>query len=215
MVFAEKIVAWNVGTTRPSSWSTCPRMALVAARTVKGTRSVPGELIGHADAGSQYTSITFTDDPPTRAPALDRFEGRCYDNAPMECAIEPVQDRVAPHHDLHPGPTAPSATSSTTPPAGSIWYNNRCLHSSLGYVSPAEARGSPLRDPHREPMRAAENLARFTTPRPVDGSQRSAPAVLVSLGAWSQPDTDRSITRAQRQSRASVAALKAAKADVS
>ena len=31
------------------------------------------------------------------------------------------------------------------------WYNNTRLHSTLGYISPAEYEGSPLRDP-REPQ---------------------------------------------------------------
>jgi transposase InsO family protein len=60
-VFAQKIVAWNVARPpRPSSVDVPLRMALWQ-RNREGRPVVPGELIGHADAGSHYTSITFTD----------------------------------------------------------------------------------------------------------------------------------------------------------
>jgi transposase InsO family protein len=49
---------------------------------------VPGQLIGHADAGSQYTAIRFTEhlDLEGIRPSIGSV-GDAFDNALMECVI--------------------------------------------------------------------------------------------------------------------------------
>lgn len=60
-VFAQKIVAWNAAPTKAVELVDVPLRMALWQRDRDGHPVVPGELIGHADAGSQYTSITFTD----------------------------------------------------------------------------------------------------------------------------------------------------------
>ena len=60
-VFAQKIVAWNIASTKVVELVDAPVRMALWQRGREGHPVVRGELIGHADAGSQYTSITFTD----------------------------------------------------------------------------------------------------------------------------------------------------------
>ena len=60
-VFAQKLVAWNASTSKVVDLVDVPLRIALWQRDRDGHAVVPGELIGHADAGSQYTSIAFTD----------------------------------------------------------------------------------------------------------------------------------------------------------
>ena len=60
-IFAQRIVAWNVAPTKAVELVDVPLRMAPWQRGREGNPVVPGELIGRADAGSQYTSITFTD----------------------------------------------------------------------------------------------------------------------------------------------------------
>lgn len=52
-VFAQKIVAWHVATTKVVELVDVPLRMALWQRDREGHPIVPGELIGHADAGSQ------------------------------------------------------------------------------------------------------------------------------------------------------------------
>jgi putative transposase len=52
-VFAQKIVAWNAATTKDTDLVMTPLRMAIWQRDRDGHPIVPGELIGHADAGSQ------------------------------------------------------------------------------------------------------------------------------------------------------------------
>ena len=127
---------------------------------------MPGQLIGHSDAGSQYTSIRFTEHLELEGirPSIGTV-GDAYDNALMETRHRAVQDRVHPHHRLPDRPvTRPSPTSSTPPPAGSTGTTTAGCTVASAYLTPIEYEASPLRDPQPRAatrMRAAENLGRF------------------------------------------------------
>lgn len=60
-VFAQKIVAWNVAATKAVELVDVPLRMALWQRDRERRPIVPGELIAHADAGSQYTSIRFTE----------------------------------------------------------------------------------------------------------------------------------------------------------
>ena len=60
-VFARRIVAWNADTAKDTDLVMAPLRMAIWQRDRDGHPIVPGELIGHADAGSQYTSIRFTE----------------------------------------------------------------------------------------------------------------------------------------------------------
>ena len=60
-VYAQRIVGWHASTTRTTDLVlTCLRMA-VWQREHDGHPVVPGKLIHHHDAGSQYTALRFTE----------------------------------------------------------------------------------------------------------------------------------------------------------
>ena len=131
--FAQKIVAWNVGSTKAVELVDAPLRMALWQREREGHPVVRGELIGHADAGSQYTSIAFTDhlaDEGIR-PSIGSVAD-AYDNALMECVIGLFKTEcVCAPRSSTPGPTEPCPTSSTPPPAGSTGTTSDACTASL------------------------------------------------------------------------------------
>lgn len=104
-VFAQKIVAWNVAATKAVELVDVPLRMAIWARERDGHPVVRDELIGHADAGSQYTSITFTDhltDEGIR-PSIGSVAD-AYDKRADGMRDRFVQDRMRAHHGLPPRP---------------------------------------------------------------------------------------------------------------
>lgn len=60
-VFAQKILAWHAATIRDADLVLTPLQMAIWARGREGHPIVPGELIGHSDAGRQYTAIRYTE----------------------------------------------------------------------------------------------------------------------------------------------------------
>lgn len=60
-VFAQRIVAWNAATAKDVDLVMTPIRMAVWQRAREAHPVVPGQLIGHADAGSQYTAVRFTE----------------------------------------------------------------------------------------------------------------------------------------------------------
>ena len=82
----------------------------------------------------------------------------------MECVIGLYKTECIRTTIFHQGPYRTIADVEFATARWVDWYNHRRLHSSLAYVSPAELRDSPLRDPQPRAatrMRAAENPRRF------------------------------------------------------
>ena len=129
-VFSRMIVGWQLAGHMRTS------LVLDALRMALGTRQ-PGadfQLVAHTDAGSQYTSTDYTqllDDH--RVLASVGTVGDCYDNALSESFVdsyktELVADRV--------WRTQAQLEIATVQYVG--WFNHRRLHSSLGFIPPAE-----------------------------------------------------------------------------
>jgi transposase InsO family protein len=105
------------------------------------TRRPEAGLIFHSDRGSQYTSAEF------RA-LLDRHgmrqslgaPGQCWDNAVAESFWSTLKEELI---HLHAWPTRTRARQAIFEFI-EVFYNRQRLHSSLGYLSPAEyeTRGS-------------------------------------------------------------------------
>ena len=60
-VYAQRIVAWHVATTKQTDLVMIPLRMALWQRDREGHPTEPGELIHHSDAGSQYTSLRLTE----------------------------------------------------------------------------------------------------------------------------------------------------------
>ena len=114
------------------------RMA-IWQRDREGHPVAPGELIHHADAGSQYTALRFTEhlDLEGIRPSIGSV-GDAYDNALMETINGLYKAECIRTTVFHHGPYGPSPTSSTPPPAGSTGTTTGGCTGTLGMITPAE-----------------------------------------------------------------------------
>ena len=131
------------------------------------TRSDQGDLIHHGDAGSQYTSIRYTEhlDLEGIAPSIGTV-GDAYDNALMESVNGLYKTECIRTTVFHPGPFRTLAdVEFATAGWVDLGANNRRLHGSLGMLTPIEFEPS-ARGPHpraRTHKVAAENPGRFSS----------------------------------------------------
>jgi transposase InsO family protein len=93
----------------------------------------PG-VIFHSDRGAQYTSADFADLASDYQVALSLGRtGQCWDNALAESFFASLKGELI---DIRPWPTRTAARRAVVEYIG--WYNGIRLHSTLGYLSPAE-----------------------------------------------------------------------------
>jgi len=154
-VFAQKIVAWDVARGKDTDLVMTPLRIALWQRNREGHPTSPGELICHSDAGSQYTSVRFTEHLALEGirPSIGSV-GDAFDNALAECVIGLFKTECIRTSVFHPGAykTINDVEYAT---AGWVdWYNNRRLHSSLGYLTPAEYEQVHYATLNREPQPA-------------------------------------------------------------
>lgn len=152
-VFAQKIVAWHAATVRDADLVLVPLKMAIWQREREGHPIEPGELIGHSDAGRQYTAIRFTEHLELEGgrPSIGTV-GDAYDNALMECVIGLFKTECIRTTVFHAGPYRTMADVEYATAGWVDWYNQRRLHSSLGYVSPAEYEHAHYAALNREPQ---------------------------------------------------------------
>ena len=93
-VFAQMIIGWHAMTTRDVELVMTPLRMALWNRDRRGHPVGPGQLRAHSDAGSQYTSITYTDKLALDgiAPSIGSV-GDAYDNALMgsiNCVLQVI-----------------------------------------------------------------------------------------------------------------------------
>lgn len=152
-VFAQKIVAWNTATAKDVELVMTPLRMATWQRRREGHPVIAGELIGHADAGSQYTAIRFAEHLELEGirPSIGSV-GDAFDNALMECVIGLYKTECIRTTIFHQGPYRTIADVEYATARWVDWYNHRRLHSSLGYVSPAEYETAHYATLNREPQ---------------------------------------------------------------
>jgi putative transposase len=133
-VFSRRIVGWKADTSMRTDLVLDALQMALWARNHAGHPAGPG-LVHHSDAGSQYTSISFTDHLiATGIDASIGSVGDAYDNALAETTIGLYKTELI-------GKRGPWWTRDQVEYATLEyldWYNNRRLHSRIGHLPPAE-----------------------------------------------------------------------------
>jgi len=152
-VFAQRIVAWHAATDKRTELVLTPLRIALWQRDRDGHPVQPGQLIHHADAGSQYTSIRFTEHLALEgiAPSVGTV-GDAYDNALMETVIGLFKTECIATTVFHPGPYKTLADVEYATAGWVDWYNHRRLHGSLGMLTPTEYEQAHYAAPNREPQ---------------------------------------------------------------
>jgi transposase InsO family protein len=151
-VFAQKIVAWHAATDKRTGLVLTPLRMALWDRDRLGHRVEPGELIHHHDAGSQYTSLRFTEHLALEqiAPSIGTV-GDAYDNALMESIIGLYKTECIRPGPFHSEPLRTIADVEYATMAWVDWWNNSRLHSTLGMLTPNEYEQDHYAALNREP----------------------------------------------------------------
>jgi len=138
-VFSQRIVAWHCATTKHVELVATPLRIALWDRDRQGHPVGPDELICHSDAGPQYTAIRFTEHLALEgiSPSIGSV-GDAYDNALMETINGLYKAECIRTTVFRDGPYKTLADVEYATAGWVDWYNQRRLHSTLGYLTPAE-----------------------------------------------------------------------------
>lgn len=141
-VFSRRILGWRVTITKTTPLVTSVvEQALFTRRRADSTFTGKG-TVHHSDAGSQYTSIAFTEAlREAGIIASIGTVGDALDNALMESAIGLFKTELITRNRSWTG----RAEVERETAAWIHWYNTQRLHSALGHVPPIE-----FEDAHRQ-----------------------------------------------------------------
>lgn len=126
-LFSRAIVGWAVS-------AVIDRHLVIAALEMALKRRCPGPgLLCHSDQGSQYASDDYQKklDANGITCSMSR-RGDCYDNAVMESWFGTLKTELGEYFE------SPFDAKRLLFDYVEVFYNRKRMHSSLGYVSPAE-----------------------------------------------------------------------------
>ena len=140
-VFSRMIVGWKADTSMRADLVTDALNMAAWARGRQGVTSLEG-LIHHHDAGSQYTSVAFTERLAALGvkPSIGTV-GDAYDNALAESTIGLYKTELIRRRG--PWRTLDDVEIATLEYID--WFNNRRLHTELGDIPPAEHEANHYR----------------------------------------------------------------------
>ena len=138
-VYSRMIVSWHASMSKETELVMVPLRMALWQRDRAGHPVCEGELIHHSDAGSQYTSIRLTEhlDVAQIAASIGSV-GDAYDNAMMETGNGLYKTECIRTTLFHEGPYKTLADVEFATAGWVDWYNNRRLHSAIGYVTPVQ-----------------------------------------------------------------------------
>ena len=157
-LYSRAIVGWSAGTVKNVAFvEACLAMALW--RRDHTGRPVPAGMIHHSDAGSQYTSIRFTETLTLQGlSASIGSVGDAYDNAVAESVIGLYKNEaIAAGSPFRDGPLRTLADVETVTMEYVDWYNNHRLHSRLDNLTPEEYEQAYYAQPTGPPPGDAAN----------------------------------------------------------
>ncbi|HJB63800.1 MAG TPA: IS3 family transposase [Candidatus Microbacterium pullistercoris] len=154
-VYAQRIVAWHAQTTKHVELVMIPLRMALWQRARDGHPIQPQQLRAHSDAGSQYVSLAYTEKLALDgiAPSIGSV-GDAFDNALMETINGLFKAECIRTTVFHDGPYKTIGDVEFATAGWVDWYNTRRLHSSLGYVPPAEFEQAHYAALNREPQPA-------------------------------------------------------------
>jgi len=115
-----------------------------ALRMAVATRRPPAGLIFHTDRGAQYTARDFTEQLAGHAICQSLSRPRqCWDNAVAESWFATLKTELIHRHSW---PTRAAARRAIFEFI-EVFYNRQRLHSSLGYLSPAQYEAEKVQQP--------------------------------------------------------------------
>ena len=138
-VFAQRILAWHASTSKVTDLVMVPLRMALWQRGRGGHPTAPGQLICHSDAGSQYTSVRFTEHLELEGIRSSiGTVGDALDNALMETINGLYKAECIRTTVFHDGPYKTLADVEFATAGWVDWYNERRLHGSLGMIPPVE-----------------------------------------------------------------------------
>jgi putative transposase len=152
-VFAQRIVGWHAAANKRTDLVLVPLRIALWDRRRHGHQVEPDQLLHHSDAGSQYTSVVFTEHLQLQAitPSVGTV-GDAYDNALMESIIGLYKTECIGTDLFHHGPLKTLADVEHATAGWVEWYNHRRLHSTLGMHTPLEHEQAHYAALNREPQ---------------------------------------------------------------
>lgn len=127
-LFSRRIVGWSMDATMTS------RLVVDALHLALGRRRPEAGLLAHSDRGSQYASYPYQELLQQHGIVCSMSGvAQCWDNAPVESFFASLKRE----RDFPAGCTREEAKAIVFEYL-ELFYNPIRLHSSLGYVSPAE-----------------------------------------------------------------------------
>ena len=142
--YSRRILGWRAATTMRTSLVLDALEQALWARRRNGAESLPG-LVHHTDAGSQYTSIAFTERlAAAGVSASVGTVGDAYDNALAESVIGLYKTEL-----IKPGAPWRTAEQVEIATLNYVdWFNHRRPYQACGDISPAELEAAYYRQNH-------------------------------------------------------------------
>jgi putative transposase len=154
-VFSRRIVGWRTAASMPTGLPFDALEMALWARARSG-ETVDG-LVHHSDAGTQYTSIRYSDRlADVGAVASIGSVGDSFDNAMAESVIGLYKTECV----RHEGPWRGVDDLELATLSWVHWFNEVRLHSALGHVPPIEFETQHYRQikPRQQPLLGEPSL---------------------------------------------------------
>jgi putative transposase len=127
--FSRRVIGWALGRTLEAS------LAIAALRMALTQRNPPSGLVHHSDRGVQYASLDYTEMLQRHQVTISMSRrGNPYDNAACESFMKTLKYEEVYRNEYRDFREAQASIGEFLERV----YNQKRLHSALGYVPPAE-----------------------------------------------------------------------------